>query len=66
MNMGAWTFLDRRLEAVLEKVKMRVTRPLYVGRPDAASTATGLLSRHLFEQDLLVSQALRLKNEDKK
>jgi len=65
MNMGAWTFLDRRLEAVLEKVKMRLTRPLYIGRPEAASTATGLLSRHLFEQDLLVSQALRLKNEEK-
>lgn len=65
MNMGAWTFLDRRLEAVLEKVKMRVTRPLYMGRPEAASTATGLLSRHLFEQELLVSQALKLKNEGK-
>jgi 2-oxoglutarate dehydrogenase complex dehydrogenase (E1) component-like enzyme len=44
---------------------MRLTRPLYIGRPEAASTATGLLSRHLFEQDLLVSQALRLKNEEK-
>ncbi len=66
MNMGAWTFLDRRLEAVLEKIKMRASRPLYIGRPEAASTATGLLSRHLFEQDLLIRQALKVKNEDKK
>lgn len=60
MNMGAWTFLDRRLEAVLSEVKMKVSRPLYVGRPESASTATGLVSRHAFEQDLLVRQALNL------
>ncbi len=60
MNMGAWTFLDRRLESVLSEANIKATRPLYVGRPEAASPATGLLSRHLFEQDLLVSQALNL------
>jgi len=65
MNMGAWGFVDRRLEAVLEKVKMRVSRPLYIGRPEAASTATGLLSRHLFEQNLLMSRALKLKTEER-
>ena len=57
MNMGAWTFLDRRLEAVLNETAMKGKRPIYVGRPESASTATGLFSRHLFEQNLLVSQA---------
>ncbi|HUX79255.1 MAG TPA: 2-oxoglutarate dehydrogenase E1 component [Alphaproteobacteria bacterium] len=60
MNMGAWTFLDRRLESVLIDAQIKAKRPLYVGRPEAASPATGLLSRHLFEQNLLVSQALNL------
>lgn len=60
MNMGAWTFLDRRLEAVLDEAGIKAERPLYVGRPEAASTASGLLSRHVFEQNLLVSQALNL------
>ena len=60
MNMGAWTFLDRRLEGVLSEANIKATRPLYVGRPEAASPATGLFSRHVFEQDLLVSQALNL------
>lgn len=62
MNMGAWTYLDRRLEEVLLKVNLQSKRPVYVGRPEAASPATGLLSRHLFEQNLLVSQALNLVN----
>jgi 2-oxoglutarate dehydrogenase E1 component len=60
MNMGAWTYLDRRLEAVLVEADSPAKRPLYIGRPEAASPATGLLSRHLFEQNLLVSQALNL------
>jgi 2-oxoglutarate dehydrogenase E1 component len=60
MNMGAWTYLDRRLEAVLIEANLHKKRALYVGRPEAASPATGLLSRHLFEQNLLVSQALNL------
>jgi 2-oxoglutarate dehydrogenase E1 component len=58
--MGAWTFLDRRLEGVLTEAKIGSKRPSYIGRPEAASPATGLLSRHEFEQNLLVSQALNL------
>jgi 2-oxoglutarate dehydrogenase E1 component len=57
-NMGAWTFLDRRLEAVLTEVGGKSRRPVYVGRPAAASPATGLLSRHNQEQDRLVGGAL--------
>lgn len=60
MNMGAWTYLDRRIEAVLLETNLPAKRPVYVGRPEAASPATGLISRHMFEQNLLVSQALNL------
>ena len=57
-NMGAWTFLDRRIEAVLAEVGGASARPRYVGRPEAASPATGLLKRHNFEQQALVGRAL--------
>lgn len=60
INMGAWTFIDRRLEAVLIEAELQAKRPIYVGRAEAASPATGLLSRHLFEQNLLVGQALNI------
>ncbi len=41
-NMGAWSFVAPRIEAVLERIGMRHTRPVYAGRPPAASTATGV------------------------
>ncbi|MGI4851944.1 MAG: 2-oxoglutarate dehydrogenase E1 component [Janthinobacterium lividum] len=59
-NMGAWNFLDRKLEDVLRSLGGAYLRPSYVGRPAAASTATGLHERHEKEQKLLVDQALKL------
>ncbi len=60
MNNGAWSFVDRRIEAVLACAKGRATRPLYVGRDDAASPATGLAKVHAAQQAKLVSEALGL------
>ena len=59
-NMGSWSFIDRRLEKVLIDCNCKYKRPVYVGRPEAASPATGTMSRHLKEQKLLVNQALGL------
>lgn len=59
-NMGGWYFVDRRIEDVLTEVGGKATRPRYVGRPDSASTATGLLRRHNEEQEALVSAALTI------
>ena len=39
--MGAWNFVDRRIEKVLSRLDMKVRRPVYVGRDAAASPATG-------------------------
>jgi len=61
MNMGAWTFLDRLLENVLTELEAKHTRPIYVGRAAAASPATGVLSRHVTEQEQLITQALAIK-----
>jgi len=58
-NMGAWRFIDRRLEAVMANVpKLKAQRPIYVGRAEAAATATGVMKRHVAEQTKLVDQAL--------
>jgi 2-oxoglutarate dehydrogenase E1 component len=56
--MGAWFFVDRRIERVLTSIKHNFGRPLYVGRHEMAATATGLLRRHNLEQAALVEQAL--------
>ena len=57
-NMGAWTFIDRRLEEVQQEIGARQARPRYVGRAEAASPATGSLARHRKEQAALVEEAL--------
>jgi 2-oxoglutarate dehydrogenase E1 component len=46
-NMGAWNFVDPYLEWVLSQAGGKTNRPRYAGRPAAASTATGLMSKHL-------------------
>jgi 2-oxoglutarate dehydrogenase E1 component len=57
-NMGSWTFVQPGIERVLEFTKMKNTRPRYVGRPASASTATGLMSRHLKELKAFLDEAL--------
>jgi len=48
-NMGGWTFVDPWLELTLERLDVKAKRARYVGRPASASTAAGLMSRHLAE-----------------
>jgi 2-oxoglutarate dehydrogenase E1 component len=57
-NMGAWTFVEHRIEDTLIAAKVAAKRPRYVGRPEAASPATGLYKRHNLEQAKLVEEAL--------
>lgn len=57
-NMGAWTFVEPRVEHVLSQIKHTPGRASYAGRPASASPATGLLSRHKAEQAALVDAAL--------
>jgi 2-oxoglutarate dehydrogenase E1 component len=56
-NMGGWTFVDPWLELTLEKLNVRSKRARYVGRPASASTAAGLMSRHLKELDAFLTDA---------
>jgi 2-oxoglutarate dehydrogenase E1 component len=57
-NNGAWHFVDRRIERVLAALKPKGRRPIYIGRPEAASPATGLAKVHAAEQAALVEAAL--------
>jgi 2-oxoglutarate dehydrogenase E1 component len=58
LNMGAWYFIDRRIEQALGAIEVAAKRPRYVGRPEAASPATGLHKRHAAQQQQLVDEAL--------
>ena len=57
-NMGAWNFVDPRIERVLAGLDVAAKRSRFVGRAEAASPATGLFKRHVEEQAQLVAEAL--------
>ncbi|WP_417493829.1 2-oxoglutarate dehydrogenase E1 component [Maricaulis sp.] len=57
-NMGYWTFVEPNLEFVLAKLEGSALRPVYVGRPPSASTATGIAAKHKHQQETLVDEAL--------
>ena len=56
-NMGGWTFVDPWLELTLARLKISAKRARYVGRPASASTAAGLMSRHLKELETFLTEA---------
>ena len=57
-NMGSWTFVRDYLEDAMAAAGMKASRPIYVGRREAASPATGSAGRHREEQAALVASAL--------
>jgi 2-oxoglutarate dehydrogenase E1 component len=56
-NMGGWTFVDPWLELTLAKLTVSTKRARYVGRPASASTAAGLMSRHMKELQTFLTAA---------
>ena len=59
-NMGAWSFVEPRIEEVLGEIGAEHGRARYVGRAEAASPATGLLRDHNREQAEIIEAALKL------
>ncbi|PSQ97580.1 MAG: multifunctional oxoglutarate decarboxylase/oxoglutarate dehydrogenase thiamine pyrophosphate-binding subunit/dihydrolipoyllysine-residue succinyltransferase subunit [Bacteroidetes bacterium SW_9_63_38] len=58
-NMGAWTFVESRLDSLLDDVHGHCEHRIqYVGRPSSASPATGSAKVHDREQELLVRDAI--------
>ena len=58
-NQGAWTFVAPRIEETIAHLGGD-TRPRYVGRPEYASTAAGLMSQHNAELKAFLNEALTL------
>ncbi len=56
-NMGGWTFVDPWLELTLAKLNIAAKRARYVGRPASASTAAGLMTRHVKELQTFLALA---------
>ena len=56
-NMGGWMFVDPWLELTLERLDIKAKRARYVGRPASASTAAGIMSRHLKELASFLTEA---------
>lgn len=57
-NMGAWFFVNPYIERALKSTGTKHLRPAYAGRKASASTATGLMSRHLAELEAFLKAAL--------
>jgi 2-oxoglutarate dehydrogenase E1 component len=57
-NMGAYHFLEPYLEWVLDQLGAKGRKPVYAGRPAAASTAVGQMSKHLAQLKAFVDEAL--------
>jgi 2-oxoglutarate dehydrogenase E1 component len=57
-NMGSWTYVGPYLEWVMAQAGIKAKRPRYAGRPAAAATATGLMSRHQAELKAFLEEAL--------
>jgi 2-oxoglutarate dehydrogenase E1 component len=58
-NMGAWQFVDRRIEDALTVAKVKAKRPNYAGRKAGASPACGYMKIHKKEQEALITEALK-------
>ncbi len=58
-NQGAWHFVEERIEDSLASLGS-TARPHYVGRPEYASTAAGLMSQHMAELKAFLNEALTL------
>jgi 2-oxoglutarate dehydrogenase E1 component len=58
-NQGAWTFVKPRIEETLAALGRPAALP-YIGRPEYASTAAGLMSQHTAELQDFLNEALTL------
>jgi 2-oxoglutarate dehydrogenase E1 component len=57
-NMGSWSYVSPYLEWVASQANLKTKRARYAGRPAAAATATGLMSRHQAELKAFLEEAL--------
>ena len=58
MNMGAWNTARNYIEWTLNHIKAENKEVNYIGRPPAASPATGYLKKHLAPQKEIIEKVL--------
>jgi 2-oxoglutarate dehydrogenase E1 component len=56
-NMGPWSFVEPYLEWVFNQLGRKGQRAHYIGRPAAAATATGVMSKHLAQLKAFLDEA---------
>jgi len=59
-NMGAWQYLDRKIEKILRAIGNATEWPSCISRPANASTAIGTTDEHTADQARLVAKAISL------
>jgi 2-oxoglutarate dehydrogenase E1 component len=57
-NMGAWSYIDRKIERILSAVGNECEWPICFSRPENASTAIGINEEHNTDQANLVASAI--------
>ena len=57
-NMGAWTFVQPRMEEILDDLRGGCNRLRYIGRKASASPAVGSHKVHVAEQEALIAEAM--------
>ncbi len=57
-NMGGWAYIRGFLEISFAAINAKTKSPKYIGRPAAASTATGIAAKHKAEQQAILDEAL--------
>ena len=62
-NMGAWQFVEERIQSVLEKLTGKIDLH-FIGRRAAASPATGVFDRHLANQKNIIRLATEANLEE--
>ena len=64
LNAGAWSFVQPRIETLLNETEHHNRRHvMYAGRDPSASTATGLKAAHLKEEEALLKEAFEVHQE---
>mmetsp|Transcript_31679 Transcript_31679/g.32271 ORF Transcript_31679/g.32271 Transcript_31679/m.32271 type:complete len:236 (-) Transcript_31679:167-874(-) len=59
-NMGAWSFVQPRIEAATKDINKKELRPMYAGRRPSAATATGMGPKlHAAEQLAIILAAFK-------
>jgi len=55
--MGPWSLVEPYLEWVVNQLGRKGQRAHYIGRPAAAATATGVMSKHLAQLKAFLDEA---------